>query len=188
MSATKMQIFNAALRYIGEGRVESADEDSDNANILRDIYDQKRRALLRELPWNFAVKSVELAQTTNTPVDYDYEYQLPADSLYYIGVQADRPDLITYEIRQDKLVTDESTFCLKYIYDITDTAQFDSLFVEALSFLLASAIAIPRTGDPAILNAMANGYQQAVVKARGMNMSESRTELRRPQSFIDVRS
>ena len=187
--ATKIDIANMALRRIGETGIESFDEQSDNAKVLGDFYDNDRKAVLREYPWSFAVKTQELTATTNTPPDWSYEFALPADILYLISpAEAGRDfsdDL--YEIRGTSLYTDVSELTVRYVYDITDTAKFDSLFVTAFSFLLASDIAMPRTGDPSIQANMASGYFNAITKARGMSGAENKLNRVADNQYVRAR-
>jgi len=187
--ATKVDIGNMALRRIGETRIESFTEQSDNANILNDIYDINRKAVLREYPWSFAVKTAELVATSEEPPDWNYEFALPADLLYLLSPAESGRDFTDniYEIRGSNLYTDDSEITVRYVYDITDTSKFDSLFVTALSYLLASELAMPRTGDPNIQGNMAQGYTQAITKARGMNGSENKLNRVADNQYVNAR-
>lgn len=188
--ANKIQIWNMALALIGEQSVQSASEQSANVDILNRVYDITRKALLEECPWDFAAKVVELAPTTQTPVDYAYEFALPSDMIYLVDVVYPSGTSATkeeYQVRQGKLVMDSSQVYVEYTQDITDTAKYSPLFVEALSFGLAMKIAPVRTESAAIQQNMANGYLTAVSKARGMNSSQGRKKTVIGTEFVDSR-
>jgi hypothetical protein len=188
--ADKVSIYNMALRMIGESPVQSPTEDSENAASINDIYDITRLALLRQVPWNFAMKTGELAEiTSETPPDFEKVYQLPSDIVKLIEIvnSLTQEQTTYYEIRGSKLYCDLSSVCIKYVYDITDTAAFDSLFTIAMAYAIAVQICIARTGDVALQQNLANAYIATLSQARGESSGENRKEYAIGTKFVNAR-
>ena len=76
---SKVQICNLALAHIGQKSVASLDEASVPATYLNLYYDAARDAALRDYNWNFATKTIALADLgTPDRDDYDYMYAFPS--------------------------------------------------------------------------------------------------------------
>lgn len=187
MSLTKVNIANMALRMMGAGRIESLTENAPEAQAITDVYDMCRRELLRLLPWRFATKYVELANTGTTPtLQWSQEYQLPSDVIKVISLnnpQANYP----FEIQGDKLLCDDSTAKIKYIQDIEDVAQFDDNFAQALAALIASRTATTITGSRTKQNDMYAMYKESIAEARTMSAQETYADDMFADDFITVR-
>jgi len=186
--ASKVQIWNLALRFIGETPVNSPTEDDDNADILSDIYDLSRQAALRQFPWSFALDTAELANDSSVDSpDYSYAYLLPSDSLYIVRLIPPGATDETYQIRNRHMHTDATEVYVEYVRDEEDTTKFDSLFIQAFAYYLASQIAITRTGKADMVQLMTNGYNRVISMARGMNASESRLQHTQCNSLVTAR-
>ena len=150
--ANAVQIVNFALARLGADRILSLDDtDSENARLSNIHYEQTVREVLRAHPWNCCKTRATLGQLTETPsFEYNYYYQLPSDflrALYVNDVNAeDNRD--KWKIERDRLLSDDKSIQLVYIYHEEDAEQYDDLLVEALSVKLASKLAAPITGDP----------------------------------------
>jgi len=192
MSATKTQICNIALRQLGQYRIESFEtENSTEAEMCRDLFNFMRQETLRAHPWNFATQTAELSQTSNTPPDWDYEYELPADCLRVLNIiGVESADPIKFEIRAARsLVCDEDSVEIRYTQDIEDSSLFDSQFVTAFAYRLAAELAAPLTGSLQKEQALQNKFNAFLISAQGTDAQESRlSELERiGQMFIDAR-
>lgn len=63
--ATKIQIYNAALRLLSIARITSAEqtaESNEQARVLNDLYEMVRDEVLASHPWNFAIKRATLTE------------------------------------------------------------------------------------------------------------------------------
>src|SRR5690606_18101386 len=106
----------------------------------------RRDALLRAFNWNFAMKRASLPALADAPTwGYTYQYQLPSDCLMpvqvgeyyvipgmadYIGGTDDEP----FRIEGRTIATDWSApLKIRYIRKVTNSGEFDALFVEALA-------------------------------------------------------
>jgi hypothetical protein len=78
-----------------------------------------------------------------------------------------------YEIIGPNLYCDEPQAIIQYVNNVTDTTRFDSLFVNALTFKLASMIATPLRQDGGILEKECLAeYKAALKEARTKNAGE----------------
>lgn len=168
--ASVIDICNLALNEIGEESIMDLLENSKQSRLCNQFYDLSRDMLLRAHPWNFATKRVELAMLTETPVfDYSYAFQLPTDCLK-IQQTDDRYD--HYKVEGRKVLSNNSSVKILYTARITDTEQFDSLFVETLSLMLASRISFNLSDNNALSQSLYAKYEAALRRAKAMDGQE----------------
>ena len=168
--ASVVDICNLALNEIGEEPIMDLLEDSKQSRLCNQFYELTRDMILRAHPWNFAIKRVELAMLAETPAfDYSYCFQLPTDCLK-LQQTDDRYDHFKVEGR--KVLSNNSIVKALYIARITDTEQFDSLFVEALSLMLASKISYNLSDNNGLSQALYAKYEAALRRAKAMDGQE----------------
>lgn len=147
-TATQLKICNQALSLLGERPIAALDGSTPAARILELHWEQVRDSLLRSHRWNFARKRASLtAEETAPAFGWAYSYALPSDNLRVLelnGVQAKMSDA-DFEIEGAYLLTDAEEAKIIYIYRVTDTTLYDSLFTEALSLKLAIACCLEIT-------------------------------------------
>ena len=85
------------------------------------------------------------------------------------------------------LLTDESTAKIKYIARITDTALFDTLFVDTLTAKLSAELAYPITGSASLQAQMEKIYQQKLSEARSIDGQEGFPTDLVSETFTDFR-
>lgn len=148
--ASQVDIANLAFVALGANRITSFDDGSKNANTVKAIYDQTRDAELRRHLWNFAMTRDSLAALSDEPeFGFDLMYQLPSDCLRlvqvgeYFHVVANLSDALDrseqpYQLEGRRILTDlAAPLSIRYIAQVTDTTQYDALFVQALGKRLA---------------------------------------------------
>jgi hypothetical protein len=158
-----VSICNLALSNIGKDNIETLNEPSAQARACRQFYDHVRDMLLQSYPWRFAGKTLSLAQITNTKLGrWKYAYQRPTDCLkvrwvrpeYSVdepGPQTTQEELsYPHGIEGDTIYCNLSPAFLRYTARVTDPVRFPPLFVEALSWHLATRIAMPLTREPKV--------------------------------------
>ena len=80
---------------------------------------------------------------------WDYQHTLPADNLRIVnvnGYEANENDSIPFAVELGKLLCDESTITVRYVYQNTTTTEWSQHFINSFSMLLASYIAQDLTG------------------------------------------
>lgn len=159
-----------ALVKVGADRISAITQDVKRAVLLNAIYDTARDATLRAHPWNFAIKRVTIAPTSDEPEwGYAYEYDLPNDCLKILDTD---PNDIEHVIEGRKLRTDESELDIRYIYRHESEADWDPCFVEALSWRLARDISYALTQSSTVREQCEAGYRAALAEARSMDGTE----------------
>lgn len=172
---SETQICNIALTRLGASTITSLDDATQSARVCKTMYGPTRDALLREHPWNFAIKRVALAQSTTTPAfEFSYQYSLPADCLRVIKLSEESyssgdPE---YRVEGGFLLTNEGTVKIEYVAQITDTDLFDAQFSDCLSSRLAKEIAMTLTDNAQIAEQAAREYERKLSMARGMDARE----------------
>lgn len=172
----QVTIINRALIRVAKDRINSIDENTQEAIIANEIWDSCREEVLEEGPWSFAVGRANLALTGNTPTfEYTYEFQLPSDCLRVLELPEVEGDL-EYEVEGNKLLTNVSTLKIKYIKNITNTGLFSPSFVKAMYLKLASELATAFRRNETLANKLMQEYENAVdiglAKDAKQNMKE----------------
>ncbi|HUP06844.1 MAG TPA: hypothetical protein VMU47_06825 [Caldimonas sp.] len=150
--ASQTDIGNLTCTILGKPPISSLSEGSKRASVLQANYDLIRRKLLMGRPvWRFSVKRTTLAQTGVAPASgpYTATYNLPSDYIRalqvgdtYAGLDLSDyrmgPIDADYQIEGGQILCDYgSPLSLQYVYDVTNTAQFDPQFVVYFAAELA---------------------------------------------------
>lgn len=199
--SSKTNIANLTLFHLGSSQL-ITDVDTENsleASSFRAIYDQQRDYVLRDFPWPFARAYADLAlvsdptETVNN--DWTYAYRYPAGCLEVrrIVTVKGRSDTQPppYTIGRDDqgrlIYTDEQDATIEYTVQILDPEEFDSIFVEALSWKIGAILApvLPRLADKATTaNQM---YAFEISKAASRALNEEQAEEPREAEWISGR-
>jgi len=143
-------IGNLALDLLSSGNVQDIDSPNNaTEELVSRWYTLTRQRLLREHPWNFAIKRAQLAASSTSPAfGYDKQYPVPADFLRVLFINDD--ERITqsqyYRVENNHILTrnifnDSSVLNITYVSDYTNVSGMDPLFVELLGYDLAMNIA-----------------------------------------------
>lgn len=142
MATSKTDLINKALTLVGAAPIVNIDEDSNNAKILKRVYEISLRSLLSEGKWNFATKRALLTVSTDTLAWYDtgetIVYVRPSD---IIRIYGSNDQSAIYREEGDYIVSDTTGLGLRYVYYLEDAAKFPSLFIDALVDKLCADIA-----------------------------------------------
>ncbi len=169
--ASEVDIVNLALSRLGDSATVSSispPEGSAQAEHAARFYPIARNSLLELHPWGFATRREPLAMLTSGSTAWTFAYATPAGMLAPFSVLAnDATDDTTgaqpYIIESDDggariLYTDQADAVLRYAALVTDTTRFSPLFIDALSWLLASHLAGPLLKGDAGRNASMSCY------------------------------
>lgn len=98
--ATKLGIYNEALRLIGERSLATLAENREPRRVIDEYYDQALDYCLEQGFWNFAMRSAELsASTTVEPAfGFTYAFEKPSDWIRTAAVSAG--DTFTVPLRE----------------------------------------------------------------------------------------
>ena len=147
--ASQLTICNLALGRLGAASILDLNGTQKEAQACRLFYQPSLDEVLRCHPWNFAIRRADL---TADPIDPSFgwakSYALPSDCLRVVdlndlGALTDPP---RWQIEGRSIYCDSDEAHIRYIARVDDPNQYDSLFVAALSCLLAANIAKKVTG------------------------------------------
>ena len=166
--ASEVDICNTALSHLGsDAQISSINppDGSREAGYCKRFYPLARKEMIEQHNWSFALKRQTLAEVTNDSKAWIYAYALPADCLKPVRVLTfqlyctifEQPDSYPapvyaafddslsapYTIEDGVLYCNEPEAVLLYKRDVVDTSRFTPMFVNALSYMLASYIAGP---------------------------------------------
>lgn len=160
--ASEVDICNLALSHLGdEANVSSIDppDQSVQAQLCATHYPLARNTLLDAHNWSFTMRRVTLAQLTPETLEYEYCYAAPSDLSNMIALRDAYSQRVSIDSTDSELPDEYSLevnslgvkviYChvpnaeLVYNAIVTNPGNFPPLFVEALSFLLASYLAGP---------------------------------------------
>lgn len=215
--ASQLDICNLALLRLGQGQIGAMTEQSKEAQYCLKFWDADRKAALRDYAWNFAMPDpTPLTLLSETPPDFNYAYQLPADCLRALTLfnpfmlreslagivdvmdaesasfanlaEQILAELVFFKIRKNRvLVTNMAEATLVYTADITDTSKYDDQFVEALSYRLAVDLALPITANPQFASTMTSLYRGSLLAARKSDAQERKLPTKIGRSFLQAR-
>jgi len=159
--ASAVDIANLALSHLGDdASVASIDppEGSAQAEHCARFYLPSVASMLELHNWKFSLRRVALAAVANPTTTWAYAYAVPSNMLAAVAV-LDPSNTDDYQVLDERasqdydmetttagdvvLLTNQADAVLRYKVLVTDAAKFPPLFVEALSWLLASKLAGP---------------------------------------------
>ena len=178
MADSPVKLCNAALLKLGAERINTLTEANKRARLCNERYNDLRKEVLRDHPWNFALKRAALAQLVSTPLfEFAHEYQLPTDCLRVIkidesvsgGTSFTSPANFgntRFKVEGRKLLTNDGEVNIQYIYDATDTTLFDAHFDDALATRMAAEFAYNLLQSKTVAADMFALYETAIKRAR----------------------
>lgn len=191
------EVVNKALVHLGESRITSLTDGSNQANAANDIYEGLRDELLRAHPWNFATKRVQLARSSTAPAfEFDYAYVLPTDWLRTIsvhdndggrGVVLHRAEIIG-AAQQRAIVASVEELYLRYVYRVTDPNIWTPDFRTVVELCLARDMAVRLTGSNTLHDSMSIRADRMMGKARSTDALDASPELRQRGSWANSRA
>jgi hypothetical protein len=148
----------------------SLDDDAKSARVLKAIWNDVRDEVLRDHPWNFAVKRASCARLAAAPAfEWDYQYQLPSDCLRVLHLEDVDSD---YQVEGDAILTDETECNLVYVARMSEVGDYDAKFAAALAYRLAADIAYAIANNATLAKAMQDAYQIVLWGARTVSGQE----------------
>jgi hypothetical protein len=190
--ATEVSICSNALRRLGDNPITSLTDDTERARLCNSFYADARDAVLRLHPWNFAITRTSLAQLSDTPsYGFAYQYSLPTNPYCLRVLAMEYEDYIfkveNYSTQGRVLLTDQSSAKILYVAKITDTTQFDALFVDVLTAKLALDLCYPITNSVSLQDKMQKLYQLKLSDARSIDGQEGFIDDLVSDTFTDFR-
>lgn len=177
--AATTRVANVALTHIGVTKLLTnyCTQQSTEAQVVRALYEDSARKVLRDFPWPFATRyaTLALAATQPTDQDWDFAYRQPIDCIFERRLVVDRGDgvdpkgppfMLSADSAGGLILTNEAAAVLEYTCRPVCVAfAGDTLFRDALAWHLAGALAPPltRMTDAAVM--CFKKYDEALAKA-----------------------
>lgn len=186
-------ICSTALLELGSRPINTFDEDNEGARLCSNLYNNVRDEQLRQHPWNFAKKRVQLAPLiTPPPFGFANAFQLPSDFIRLLEINNCYPAdgrywPPGYSVEQGKILANTDAINLRYVFRNDQPNEWDSGFVRVMVTAMKKSLAYAITRDAA---AVANANQEwamalrAAKQANGMEIPAMELE---GNAFIEAR-
>lgn len=183
---SRTDIANLALQKLGAKRIAALSDASASARAANFCFDMVYKAELRKFDWNFSIVRAELAADAPAPTwGRSYSYTLPSDFLklsYGYAEISSSPNNNTISFGQsngsasvndfviengNKIYTDiAAPLRIRYVADITDTTEWDSLFVQVVATAIAITICEEITQSNTKKAALIQEYKDFINEAK----------------------
>lgn len=179
---TETAICNISLGKIGAKRIPDGETVDDSTSLeaiqCRLHYEPTRDALERSISWRFARARAELTQDDTDPdFEWDNQFELPDDFLRFRSIYEEVGSTSKsrrHALEGQRLLTNLSAVSLRYIKKVTDVTEFDPLFIEVFTWLLADKMIGPLAGgDARIQKKIDTALEKLIPKAKAVNMDET---------------
>ena len=192
------EICNIALGAIGKGRIDSMNEDSEEARSCKLYYDLTRQNLLSMYPWEFAHRHTKLALLDKETPGWRFTYAFPAGALVirkiYDKAGADRKEdgnpiyttLAVNESQKAICTNIKDAYC-DFTFDVENAGIFPPTFTQALAYSLAASLAYPLTASGQLQQNNFQLAQNAIALAKYTSAIQDEHKPSLPHSYINAR-
>ena len=167
LNQSRVSIANLALQRVAGQLISTFLDGTAESQAINTFYDSTRDELLSKHKWTFAQKTVALNQLAITPPDFgdgaSIVYAYPSDYIKAGMVNLQATALLRFEA--DGIHSDTPGLVMKYTYQNDDPGTYSPEFIEALSLLLASKIAIPLSQSATYKATIIQEYEMKVQEA-----------------------
>ena len=190
--ASVIDICNSALNLLGASTISALTEDTKNARICNQRFENVRNRIFRSHPWNCLIKRVQLAQNSTAPViEYTYAYALPSDFLRVLKIHNGTTDSVAsdmpYKVEGKNIITDEATVYLVYVSKDTDPNNYDSYLYEVLAYQLAADMAYSITNNATLSKNLLVDADEKLRESRFVDVTENSTDTVEATEFTNAR-
>ena len=192
MAVTKIDIASRALIMIGSNPISSFTDDTTEALVTNNIYEEIIESTLCRARWRFATEQQQLSLLANAPTGrYEYAYQIPTSPQCLQIISITENDInIQYARYGDKIFVDghgsQSKLIMDYIFR-QDESEFPPYFRLAVEYKLASVFAGAIARDSAMVREFANLAERQILIARNTESAETTTKKLATDRFINER-
>ena len=169
---TKIDLCSMALLKLGEGPIQSLNDDTASAQLGRTLFDPVIETLLAMHPWRFACRMFELNKTS------DGYFQIPADVLRVLKCDG--------QIMGDRIYHNADTLPVWAIARIP-VEHFPSYFVTLAVTRLAMEFCIPLVGEQTVMRMLISLYESELQTAKFIDSTISENVPIADFSLIDSR-
>ena len=183
-----IDICSRALILVGAEPITSFDDDTTEALIAGNMYEDIARTNLTSTRWRFTTNQAILNRLSDTPTGrFDAAYQLP-DYLFVHAVTV-RDLQIEYNIYGDKIFCDAAAsdeLVLDFTYR-ADEVGWPSYFSVCVEYAMAVVFATALIRDTSLAGLMESQYTRLLAKARSTDSQQQTTRKVTTSRFITNR-
>lgn len=190
--ATKTDICNQALAHIGQDPIAIITENTETAKKCARAYPLVLDEVLAAHPWNFALDTEALAVISDKTIHgWQYVYQKPARCLFaYKVFPAGYPEARErdkFRVMGAAIASNVEGAWVEGVYRCLDISLYTPHFIAALSFALASRLALSICGDKSLSTSMFQLYLMHFGESKRLNVAEGYNPPEAGSSFVDAR-
>ena len=188
-SNSPIDVCSRALILIGAEPIASFGDNTNEALVATNMYEDIARSALVNSRWRFATNQVVLNRLADAPTGrYDAAYQLPSGWLMTHSVtQNDTP--IEYQVYNDKIFCDvdpTAVLVLDFTFRV-DVQYWPSYFTVAVEYEIATVFAVSLARDQGLAQLMGSQAQSSMAKARTLDSQQQTTRKFSTNRFITNR-
>ncbi len=170
----------------GQRIIDLNDPDTEEAKLCSAVYDTLRLDLLDQHSWNCAIKRATLNQLSATPnFEYSYQYELPSDYIRVLEVQYEKS--YPYVVEGSRLLSNNDSVNIRYIYNLEDVGKFSQRFSMALSSYIAATICYNLTESRPTTELIVKIHEGRLQKAKAIDGQEGKTSYAEESSWLESR-
>jgi len=189
--ASKVEICNMALLKLNASIITSLTENSKAARNCNLVYEPTKLAELRKHFWSFSIKRDQLAADSTAPLfTKTNSFTLPSDFVKLVSPDPeDLTNNLDWIIEGKAIYTDDSApLNIRYVYNVTDVNEMDSLFRDTLSFKIAINLADALTQSNSKKRNLFVEYKDSIAAARKANAIEKISQKTPEDEWVTVRN
>lgn len=207
----EVAICNLALSHLGAYPIQALTEATKEARECKRLYATARDSALEAHDWSFARKQKVLGLLVDTYSGWTYAYEWPSDCIIprkiydpsgdtadgtVIDRETDQVQIIgripfevgaNASLNRRVILTNEEDAELIYTAKVTDPNMFSPGFIDALSWRLASDLAMPLRADKALQQQHFNQFRLIIGQSQSSNANASHNKPDSSSSFVRAR-
>jgi hypothetical protein len=156
------------------------------ANLCNRNWEMVRNQVLRDHPWNFAMKRTSLAPSGTGPSwGFTNAFPLPADYVRLIEIR----DLSTeeYVLENNQILANDDILYIRYVYKVADSNKYDASFIDAVATRLAVELCEALTQSNTKKELLFQEYDDSLTRAKRVDGQENPPVQFEEDEWINVR-
>ena len=195
--ATKLDLYNRALRHLKMVRLANLTESVASRRELDAVYDGALQYALECGGWKFATRTSALTEPDAAATNFglSYAYPIPSDFVRWVAISPN--ELFTTEVddweeEAGYVYSNLSTLYIKYVSNSTsyglDIAAFPDNYAEFVALIMAERVCIPLTSDTKLEEGVSQKRYRAELRAKRFDAIKERVKFRPTGTLVNSRS
>jgi hypothetical protein len=201
MTATRLSLYNGALRLCGDAKLASLTENREPRHLLDDVWDDGNGAIVACLElgdWNHAMRTVEAEASASVSPEFGHPYAFdkPTDWVKTSGIASDpyfRCPMTDLEYKDEAgyWYTSISTIYVRYVSNDSsyglDYSKWPQSFIHLVQAFLAIKI-IPRLKEAKVSrDDISKVFERALTNARSKDAMNEGASFPPPGGWASAR-